>query len=75
MNTGNKEKINTDDLIDIRDVVINPALNKEERITSFVNQIRNPLCYKYGDYVIQISFNEDDERTIDRCFEDYLQNL
>jgi predicted esterase YcpF (UPF0227 family) len=75
MNTGNKEKININDLADIRDVVINPALNKEERIKSFVNQIKNPLCYKYGDYIVKISFSEDDERTIDRCFEDYLQNL
>lgn len=75
MNTGNKEKININDLADIRDVVINPALNKEERIKSFVNQIKNPLCYKYGDYIVKISFSKDDERTIDRCFEDYLQNL
>lgn len=47
----------------------------EERIKSFVNQIKNPLCFKYSNYVVKISFSEDDDRTIDDCFEDYLQNL
>ena len=73
MNTGNK--ININELVDINDVVINPALDKKKRIQSFVEQIKNPLCYRCGDYVVKISFEEDNERTVDGCFEDYLRNL
>lgn len=75
MNTGNVNRVNIDDLVDIKDIVINPALDKNKRIQSFVEQIKNPLCYRCGDYVVKISFAEDSERTIDRCFEDYLRNL
>ena len=73
MNTGNV--INRNELVDINDIVINPALDKEKRIQSFVEQIKNPLCYKCGDYVVKISFAEGRERTIDGCFEDYLRNI
>ena len=56
MNTGNV--INRNELVDINDIVINPALDKEKRIQSFVEQIKNPLCYKCVDYVVKISFAE-----------------
>ena len=62
MNTGNKVKLN--ELVDINDVVINPALDKDKRVQSFVQQIKNPLCYRCGNYVVNISFSDNDERTI-----------
>ena len=73
MNTGNKVKSN--ELVDINDVVINPALDKDKRVQSFVQQIKNPLCYRCGNYVVKISFSDNDERTIENCFEDYLKSL
>lgn len=69
MNTGNKVKSN--ELVDINDVVINPALDKDKRVQSFVQQIKNPLCYRCGNYVVKISFSDNEERTI----EDYLKSL
>lgn len=73
MNTGNKVKSN--ELVDINDVVINPALDKDKRVQSFVQQIKNPLCYRCGNYVVKISFSDNEERTIENCFEDYLKSL
>lgn len=73
MNTGNKVKLN--ELVDINDVVINPALDKDKRVQSFVQQIKNPLCYRCGNYVVKISFSDNEERTIEDCFEDYLKSL
>ena len=73
MNTGNKVKSNG--LVDINDVVINPALDKDKRVQSFVQQIKNPLCYRCGNYVVKISFSDNEERTIEDCFEDYLKSL
>lgn len=73
MNTGNKVKLS--ELVDINDVVINPALDKDKRVQSFVQQIKNPLCYRCGNYVVKISFSDNEERTIEDCFEDYLKSL
>ena len=73
MSTGNKMKLS--ELVDINDVVINPALDRDKRVQSFVQQIKNPLCYKCGDYVVKISFSDNEERTIENCFEDYLKSL
>lgn len=73
MNTGNKVKSN--ELVDINDVVIDPALDKDKRVQSFVQQIKNPLCYRCGNYVVKISFSDNEERTIEDCFEDYLKSL
>jgi hypothetical protein len=72
MNT--RSKINENDLVDIKDVVINPMLNKEKRIESFVQQIKNPLCYKCGEYIVQVSFSNNG-RTLEDCFTEYLKNL
>jgi len=38
--------VSRDDLVDIRDVVIDQEAPKEERIKSFLRQIRNPYCFK-----------------------------
>lgn len=34
--------------MDIRDVEIDPEQPKEERIKSFIRQIKNPYCFKVG---------------------------
>ena len=40
-----KQKIiDRDKLVDIRDVVINTDLPKEERIKDYIRQIKNPYC-------------------------------
>ena len=47
-------------LRDIRDVEINADLPKGERILDFIRQIRNPYCYRHGDYIVKISFTDTD---------------
>lgn len=61
-------------LVDINDVKINPKLPVEEKMTDYLRQVKNPYCYKCGDYVIKVGF-KDTERTIEDCFEDYLSIL
>ena len=43
-------------LVDIRDVKIDRTLPTEERIRSFVEQIRDPYKFKVGDVVVKVSF-------------------
>ena len=43
-------------LVDIRDVKIDRTLPTEQRIRSFVEQIKDPYKFKVGDVVVKVSF-------------------
>lgn len=47
-----------DELVDIRDVKIDRALPVEDRIISYVQQIKNPYMFKVGDIVVKVSYTE-----------------
>jgi len=53
-------------LKDIRDVHVNTDLPRKERILDFIRQIGNPYCYRYGDYVVKVSFADTDVTLEDR---------
>lgn len=48
------EKVN--DLVDIRDVKIDRTLPGDERIKSFIDQIKDPYRFKVGSTVVHVSF-------------------
>lgn len=58
--------VNQDELIDIQDVEINNELPKEERISDYISQIKNPYLCKCGNLVIQSEFTETDITLNDR---------
>ena len=47
-----------DELVDIRDVKIDRTLPVEERIISYVQQIKNPYMFKVGNTVVRVSYTE-----------------
>ena len=51
--------VSPDDLVDIKDVVIDTALPKQERSASYIRQIRNPYCYKCGKMIVKVSFDKE----------------
>ena len=53
-------------LRDIRDVEVNTALPKRERILDFIRQIGNPYCCRHGKYVVKVSFTDTDVTLEDR---------
>ena len=65
--------VSRDDLVDIRDVVIDQDASKEERIKSFLQQIRNPYCFKVGKIVVKTTFADTDMKLDDRL-EHYFKN-
>ena len=65
--------VRREDLVDIRDVHIDQDLPKEERIRQFVEQIKNPYCFKVGNVVVKTVF-ADTDRTLDDCLEHYFRN-
>ena len=47
-------------LVDIRDVKINPDLPIEEKIKSFVEQVRNPYHCRVGKVKVRVSYADTD---------------
>lgn len=66
--------ISRSDLVDIRQVKIDPALPKQDRIRSFVSQIGNPYCYLDGDVVVGVSY-ADTEISLEDRLKSYACNL
>lgn len=57
MEKNNERNGNTfEELVDIRNVKIDRNLPSDERIRSFIEQIKNPYCFKVGDTVVKVSF-------------------
>ena len=51
----NKQEL-LDSLVDIRDVKIGRSLPVEERMKSYVEQIKNPYMFKVGKTIVRVSY-------------------
>ena len=60
-------------LVDIRDVMVNMALPKRERVMDFIRQIGNPYCYRHGKYVVKVSF-ADTDISLEERLESYIRS-
>lgn len=70
-------KIDTSDresLVDIRDVQIDSSLPSEEKIRSYVEQIKNPYCFKVGSVVVRVSYTGS-QATLNDQFSNMLSAL
>ena len=56
---------NLAELVDIRDVVIDKSLPLEDRVKSYVEQIKDPYCFKVGDVVVRVSYAGKDKSLTD----------
>lgn len=65
--------VNPATLRDIRDVKVNTNLPKAQRIQDYIRQIGNPYCYRYGKYVVKISFTDTDV-TLEERMLDYIRS-
>lgn len=65
--------VNPATLRDIRDVKINTALPKAQRIQDYIRQIGNPYCYRHGKYVVKISF-ADTNVTLEERLQAYIRS-
>ena len=63
-----------DSLVDIRDVKINRTQPVEERMKSYVEQIKNPYLFKIGNTVVRVSY-ANTQATINDNFVNLLASL
>ena len=65
------EKADINSLVDINDIKIDINLSKEDKILSYLEQIKNPYIYKCGKIIVKVSF-KDTDKTLNDQFESYL---
>ena len=63
-----------DSLVDIRDVKIDRTQPVEERMKSYVEQIKNPYLFKVGNTVVRVS-HANTQATINDNFVNLLASL
>lgn len=61
-------------LVDIRDVEIDETLPIEERMKSYVEQIKNPYMFKVGDTIVRVSYANTQE-TLNDNFANLLASM
>lgn len=62
--------ISIDELVDINDVTVSKELTKKERIAEFIKQIKNPYCFRCGDFIVKARYTDNG-----LSMEDCLQNI
>lgn len=62
----------TDELVDIRTVVVNKELPKDERIADFIRQIKNPYLFRCGKYTVKAIFSENGQ-TLEDCVKSLIK--
>lgn len=50
-----------DDLQDISQIKINTELPLKQRITQFLDEIKNPYCFLVGKSAVKVEFNDEGE--------------
>ena len=70
----NTDSCELEELVDIRDVKIDRTLPKEERIKSFLEQVKNPYCFRVGDVKVRVSY-ANNARTLDDNFSSLIASL
>lgn len=66
--------VDKNQLVDLNSVVIDESKPVEERILSFIQQIRNPYCFRVGDVAVKVVYKENGP-TFQQNLEDMLMNL
>lgn len=63
-----------DSLVDIRDVKIDRSMSVEDRMKSYVEQIKNPYVFKVGNTVVRVSY-ANTQATINDNFVNLLASM
>ena len=63
--------VDKDNLVDLDTVVIDESKPVQERMASFVEQIKNPYCFRIGDVAVKVKYKADGP-TFQECFEELL---
>ena len=61
-----KQTLDVSELADIREISVDPELNREDRIAEFRRQIGDPHHFRCGDIVVHAHYAQDGPSLADR---------
>lgn len=64
--------IDEDSLVDITKIEINKDLSPKARMLDFIKKVKNPYCFKVGEYTVKSTFDDSSGVSIDDCIENLL---
>ena len=67
-------EINSDDVIDIKDIKIDRRKSSDERLLDFLNVVENPYVFKIKGRVVKVNFSDID-KTAEDCLTSVLKSL
>nr|WP_308628997.1 hypothetical protein [uncultured Eisenbergiella sp.] len=68
------KEVDINSLVDIRDVKVNLHLKQPERIMDYIDQIKNPYCFRHGGYIVKIGFC-DSGKSLNDCLKSYVEQV
>lgn len=66
--------VSKESLVDIKDVKIDMEKEKQERISEFFRQIKNPYCFVCNGMIVKMNFNNNEE-TLEEKLDSYFLSL
>lgn len=67
-------EINSDDVIDIKDIKIDRRKPSDERLLDFLNVVENPYVFKIKGRIVKVNFSDSD-KTAEDCLTSVLKSL
>lgn len=58
-------ELRREELSDAGEIVIDSSKSQNQRVRSFLEQVKNPFAQKVGEYILQIGYMEDARDTLD----------
>lgn len=79
MNLTNLQNINIEtvekkSLVDLSTVIMNPDLEKKEKLAKYIQQIRNPYCFVCDGIVVKVSFDKNG-KSLEEKLSNYFLSL
>ena len=74
LNDVDLRTVNRAELVERCTVKIDPNATREERLQSYIKQIKNPYCYMDGKTAVKISFSNT-MTTMEDCIAHYLKGV
>lgn len=66
--------VSKESLADIRDVKIDISKERDERISDYIRQIKNPYCFQCNGIIVKLNFSQS-EGTLEEKLTDYFLSV
>ena len=70
MKNKNFEDLNSNELVDIKNIEIDTSKPKIEKLIDFIEKIKNPNLFKVGDIIVKIKFSNNNQ-----SFQEKMENI